>query len=110
MCGESDELSGYTNASWIAYHDRLVAYKRATGTTDVDPEKDKGLYKWTNAQRQAATTFFLNQQQKEALDKLGFNWEKQKRVKTGKRRSIFSCWSSPQVNDNKSAAVVAGRA
>eukprot|EP00959_Pyramimonas_sp_CCMP1952_P070804 1478566-Pyramimonas_sp.AAC.1 len=97
MCGESDELSSYTNAAWMSYYDRMVAYKRDNGTADVDPEKDKGLYKWANAQRQAATTFFLNQQQKQALDKLGFNWEKPKRVLTGKsRRSIFSCWSSPQ--------------
>mmetsp|Transcript_33078 Transcript_33078/g.72125 ORF Transcript_33078/g.72125 Transcript_33078/m.72125 type:complete len:112 (+) Transcript_33078:306-641(+) len=108
MCGENDEISKFVGASWSAQYDRLKAYKQVHGHTNVDPDKDKALYKWANAQRQAAKTMFLNPQHKALLDNLGFDWTKPNSDK--QKRSRFSglmCWSSPQVDDKNSAVMVA---
>jgi hypothetical protein len=118
MCGESDELSVFAGANWTNKYLELKAYKELHGQTLVDPETHKSLFNWSNAQRDAVTTMFINAKQKEALDKLGFIWTKQKIPKKAGSDGGFltglKCWSAKCVNHNKDStpgnatALVAG--
>uniref|UniRef100_A0A7R9XNB8 Helicase-associated domain-containing protein n=1 Tax=Polyblepharides amylifera TaxID=1486889 RepID=A0A7R9XNB8_9CHLO len=100
MCGEDEGVEQLASGEWKKKFLVLHVYFKENGHCNVP--RSHPCWNWCKAQRVAAKgTMFLKEDQKRALDRIGFEWTTPtKHVKSSSFSELFGCFGSPKLGSN----------